>query len=66
MHSHDHGVAVPGATNLTLSIPNAQLGDAGDHVGDHQHEPSQLIVHKGDGKIEEERTYRDDPYPPAG
>ncbi|MFB9238971.1 DUF2188 domain-containing protein [Plantactinospora siamensis] len=32
----------------------------------HKHEPSQVIVHKGDGKIEEERTYRDDPYPPAG
>ena len=29
-------------------------------------QPSQLVVHTTDGKIEDESTYRDDPYPPAG
>ncbi|WP_331213158.1 DUF2188 domain-containing protein [Plantactinospora sonchi] len=28
--------------------------------------PSQLVVHKADGQIETEYTYRDDPYPPQG
>lgn len=27
---------------------------------------SQVIVHKKDGKFQEERTYGKDPYPPAG
>lgn len=27
---------------------------------------SQLIIHKKDGKIQEERTYGNDPYPPKG
>lgn len=29
-------------------------------------QPSQLVVHKGDGTIEYEYTYGDDPYPPSG
>lgn len=29
-------------------------------------EPSQVKIHKKDGKIESERTYGDDPYPPIG
>ncbi|WP_396135209.1 MULTISPECIES: DUF2188 domain-containing protein [unclassified Aeromicrobium] len=29
-------------------------------------EPSQLIIHLADGTFEEERTYGEDPYPPAG
>ncbi|MBM0238968.1 DUF2188 domain-containing protein [Micromonospora sp. ATA32] len=29
-------------------------------------EPSQLVVHTADGKIETEYTYKDDPFPPAG
>ena len=28
--------------------------------------PSQLVVHTADGKIENESTYQDDPFPPAG
>lgn len=28
--------------------------------------PSQVIIHKADGKIQEERTYGNDPYPPKG
>jgi hypothetical protein len=27
---------------------------------------SQLIIHKQDGKIQDERTYDNDPYPPPG
>lgn len=27
---------------------------------------SQVIIHKKDGKIQEERTYGHDPYPPSG
>ena len=29
-------------------------------------ERGQVLVHGRDGKIREERTYRTDPYPPAG
>jgi hypothetical protein len=32
----------------------------------HANEPSQLVVHTADGQIENESTYQDDPYPPAG
>lgn len=32
----------------------------------HANEPSQLVVHTGDGRIETEYTYQNDPYPPAG
>lgn len=28
--------------------------------------PSQLVVHRGDGTIEYEYTYGNDPYPPPG
>lgn len=31
-----------------------------------RHKPSQIRIHKRDGKIQEERTYGDDPYPPEG
>lgn len=28
--------------------------------------PSQIVIHNADGRIEKERTYGDDPFPPAG
>lgn len=28
--------------------------------------PSQLLIHRVDGTIEDERTYGDDPFPPRG
>lgn len=28
--------------------------------------PSQLLIHREDGTIEDERTYGNDPYPPRG
>ncbi|MBF4625810.1 DUF2188 domain-containing protein [Clavibacter sp. VKM Ac-2872] len=31
-----------------------------------QNEPSQVIIHTMDGKIEDERTYGNDPFPPRG
>ncbi|SCL35452.1 hypothetical protein GA0070616_5231 [Micromonospora nigra] len=39
--------------------------DAGREAA-HAHEPSQLVVHTADGRIETEYTYQNDPYPPAG
>jgi hypothetical protein len=30
------------------------------------HDSSQVIIHKRDGKFQEERTYGNDPYPPKG
>ncbi|MBN8612106.1 MAG: DUF2188 domain-containing protein [Deltaproteobacteria bacterium] len=39
--------------------------DAGVEVA-RNNQPSQLVIHKGDGTIEEERTYGNDPYPPKG
>ena len=32
----------------------------------HNNVPAQLIIKKANGQIEEERTYGNDPYPPAG
>jgi predicted acetyltransferase len=29
-------------------------------------EPSQLVIHKAGGTIEQERTYGNDPFPPRG
>jgi hypothetical protein len=29
-------------------------------------QPSQLVIHTADGKIETEHTYQDDPFPPRG
>lgn len=29
-------------------------------------EPSQLVIHRQDGTIEDERTYGNDPFPPRG
>lgn len=31
-----------------------------------RNKPSQLIIKRKDGTIEDERTYEDDPYPPKG
>lgn len=31
-----------------------------------RNQPSQVRIHKRDGRIQEERTYRDDPHPPEG
>lgn len=31
-----------------------------------EHPLSQVIIHKQDGVIQEERTYGEDPYPPTG
>jgi len=57
----------------------AQGGDRASVVGDTKAEvlsrtieiaknqqDSQVIIHKKDGKIQSERTYGNDPYPPGG
>lgn len=30
------------------------------------HKPSQLVIKRQDGTIQDERTYGDDPFPPSG
>jgi hypothetical protein len=53
-----------GSTVSTHSTkPAANLAGA---VLARQNEPSQLIIHTMDGKIEDERTYGGDPFPPRG
>lgn len=39
--------------------------DAGVAVA-RANQPSQLVIHRADGTIEDERTYGDDPFPPRG
>jgi hypothetical protein len=39
--------------------------DAGVRVA-RANQPSQLVIHRADGTIEDERTYGDDPFPPRG
>lgn len=65
---------VPNGQGWKVEQSGRQLGtydtkqlavDAGRQVA-HAHEPSQLVVHTADGRIETEYTYKNDPYPPAG
>jgi len=39
--------------------------DVGRKTAKHQ-DQSQLVIHKGDGRIQTEHTYGDDPHPPKG
>ena len=39
--------------------------DQGRHIA-HQDSPSQLVIHKQNGQIQTEHTYRNDPHPPEG
>lgn len=53
-----------GATLSTHVLKSAAI-DAGVKVA-RQNAPSQLVIHRADGTIEDERTYGNDPYPPPG
>jgi hypothetical protein len=53
-----------GSTVSTHTTKDAAI-DAGVRVAK-ANQPSQLIIHRADGTIEDERTYGDDPYPPRG
>lgn len=53
-----------GAT-LSNHLTKSAAVDAGVTVA-RANMPSQLIIHRADGTIEDERTYGDDPFPPRG
>jgi hypothetical protein len=65
---------VPAGTNWSVKHAGAVLSnhalksaavDAGVKVAK-ANQPSQLLIHRADGTIEDERTYGDDPFPPKG
>ncbi|MEV4537528.1 DUF2188 domain-containing protein [Asanoa sp. NPDC049518] len=56
----EHGSAVD-----STHANKEQAVDAGRKAAKSR-QPSQLVVHTTDGKIETEYTYQDDPFPPAG
>lgn len=50
---------------ISTHYVKADAIDAGVKVAK-ANRPSQLVIHRADGTIEDERTYDDDPYPPRG
>ena len=50
------------------SSTHENKADAVDRATDlgKEHRPGQIVIHGKDGKIQEERTYGKDPYPPKG
>lgn len=50
---------------LSNHLSKSAAVDAGVAVAK-QNQPSQLIIHRANGTIEDERTYGQDPYPPRG
>lgn len=65
---------VPSGTNWAVTHQGATLSshilktdaiDAGVKVA-RANTPSQLVIHRADGTIEDERTYENDPFPPRG
>lgn len=65
---------VPSGTNWSLThegrvlsnhVLKTEAVNAGVKVAK-ANAPSQLVIHRADGTIEDERTYGDDPYPPPG
>jgi len=57
-------VTLQGAT-LGTYLTKQRAVDEGVSVA-RRNAPSQLIIHRSDGTIEDERTYENDPYPPPG
>lgn len=64
----------PSGSNWKLTLAGVTLSthitkppaiDAGVAVA-RANQPSQLLIHRADGTIEDERTYGDDPFPPRG
>lgn len=65
---------VPASTNWAVTHLGSVLSthalksvavDAGVRVAT-ANQPSQLVIHRADGTIEDERTYGNDPFPPRG
>jgi hypothetical protein len=50
---------------LSSHVTKTDATTAGVRVA-RSNEPSQLIIHRADGTIEDERTYGSDPFPPRG
>lgn len=53
-----------GQTVLTTDRKDQALADA--RLRAKAEQPSQVVIHTADGKIESEATYQDDPFPPRG
>lgn len=54
-----------GGSTLFTHVTKADAIIAGVTVA-RANQPSQLLIHRANGTIEDERTYGDDPYPPRG
>lgn len=52
-------------STLSTHITKSAAVDAGVSIAK-ANQPSQLIIHRADGTIEDERTYGNDPFPPRG
>jgi hypothetical protein len=56
-------------THLSATLSTHQLKEVAITAGvtvARANQPSQLIIHRQDGTIEDERTYGNDPFPPRG
>jgi hypothetical protein len=54
-----------GGGTLSTHVTKVEAITAGVTVA-RANQPSQLLIHRADGTIEDERTYENDPYPPRG
>jgi hypothetical protein len=54
-----------GGVTLSTHYTKQPAIDAGVAVAK-ANKPSQLLIHRADGTIEDERTYDGDPFPPRG
>jgi hypothetical protein len=57
----ESGGGMLGDYDLKQSAIDAAVERAQDYPGD-----AQVLIHRADGTIEDERTYGHDPYPPKG
>lgn len=65
-HDDDHWRVIREGNERASSIHDRKEDaiDAGRDIA--QQDKGQLIIHRKDGQIQEERTYRPDPFPPPG
>lgn len=63
-HNGDWAVKHNGQVLSTHTTKEAAV-QAGVQVAK-ANQPSQLVIHRANGTIEDERTYGDDPFPPRG
>ena len=54
-----------GGRTLSTFVTKSDAITAGVTVA-RANQPSQLLIHRANGTIEDERTYGNDPYPPRG